>query len=121
MGLLTLLLCDSPYQHESVDEAIDIAQEALNQGHQVHMFLMMDGVNTAHLKQIGEPLGVEAPSTRLTELIQDGAQVFCSRVCMELRGISEEEIPNGVEVSGLFDLSESIAGSDTVLTFARRG
>jgi len=121
MGRLTLLLCDSPFHHESVDEALDIAQEALAQGHSVHLFLMMDGVYAAYTKQSGEPFGVVAPHDRLAELIKAGALVGCCRVCMELRGIREGDIPEGVEVSGLFDLSEAIESADTVLSFVRRG
>jgi sulfur relay (sulfurtransferase) complex TusBCD TusD component (DsrE family) len=50
-----------------------------------------------------------------------GARVVLCRVCAELRGISEENIPKGIEVGGLFDLSESISDSDAVLSFAGRG
>ncbi len=115
------MLCDSPFQHESVDEALDIATEALNQGHSVYLFLMMDGVYAAYSKQNGEAFGLAAPHDRLVELLKAGARIGCCRVCMELRGIGEGDIPQGVEVSGLFDLSESIEEADTVLSFARRG
>lgn len=82
---------------------------------------MMDGVYAAYTKQSGEPFGVVAPHDRLTELMKAGARVGCCRVCMELRGIGEGEISEGIEVSGLFDLSESIESADSVLSFVRRG
>ena len=121
MGRLTVLICDSPFHHESVDEALEISREALKQGHSVELFLMMDGVYSAYKKQSGEPFKVEAVHERLKNLVNSGARVNCCRVCMELRGLTEEEIPEGVELSGLFDLSESIAEADTVLTFAGGG
>ncbi len=118
MAQLTILLCHSPFHHESVDEAIEIGRAALNRGHGLDLFLMMDGVYSAYNKQSGEPFNVEAIHQRLSSLINEGARVVLCRVCAELRGISEENIPKGIEVGGLFDLSESIAESDTVLSFA---
>jgi sulfur relay (sulfurtransferase) complex TusBCD TusD component (DsrE family) len=121
MARLTILLCHSPFHHESVDEAIEIGQEALIKGHNLDLYLMMDGVYCAYNKQSGEPFNVEAVYKRLEDLISKGARVVLCRVCAELRGVGEENIPKGIEVGGLFDLSESIAESDAVLSFAGSG
>jgi sulfur relay (sulfurtransferase) complex TusBCD TusD component (DsrE family) len=101
-----------------VDEAIEIGRSALAKGHGVEFYLMMDGVYSAYTKQSGEPFKVEAVHSRLTDLMANGGRVVLCRVCAELRGVSEENTPKGVEMGGLFDLSESIGESDAVLTFA---
>jgi uncharacterized protein involved in oxidation of intracellular sulfur len=121
MARLTILLCHSPFHHESVDEAIEIGRVALSRGHKLDLFLMMDGVYSAYNRQNGELFNVEAVYQRLSDLISKGGRVILCRVCAELRGVSEESMPNGIEVGGLFDLSESIAESDAVLSFAGSG
>ena len=121
MARLTILLCHSPFHHESVDEAIEIGSEALSRGHELDLFLMMDGVYSAYNKQSGEAFKVDAVYQRLFNLMKKGARIVLCRVCAELRGIGEDTIPKGVEVGGLFDLSQSISDSDAVLSFAGRG
>jgi uncharacterized protein involved in oxidation of intracellular sulfur len=121
MAHLTILLCHSPFHHESVDEAIEIGRAALSRGHRLDLYLMMDGVYSAYNRQSGEPFNVEAVYQRLSDLISKGGRIVLCRVCAELRGVSEESIPQGIEIGGLFDLSESIAESDAVLSFAGRG
>jgi sulfur relay (sulfurtransferase) complex TusBCD TusD component (DsrE family) len=121
MARLTILLCHSPFHHESVDEAIEIGRATLSRGHKLDLFLMMDGVYSAYNRQSGEPFNVEAVYLRLSDLMEKGGRIVLCRVCAELRGVSEENMPNGIEVGGLFDLSESIAESDGVLSFAGSG
>ncbi len=121
MGQLTILLTQSPFHHESVDEALEIANASMLRGHKVDFYLIMDGVYSAYNRQSGEAFSVEAVYSRLAGLIASGARVVLCRVCAELRGISEDDIPKGVEIGGLFDLSQSIGNSDAVLSFAGRG
>lgn len=118
MARLTILLCHSPFHHESVDEAMEIGRAALAKGHEVDLYLMMDGVYCAYTKQSGEPFNAETVHARLTDLMAKGGRVVLCRVCAELRGVSEENTPKGVEMGGLFDLSESVGVSNAVLTFA---
>jgi sulfur relay (sulfurtransferase) complex TusBCD TusD component (DsrE family) len=118
MARLTILLCNSPFHHESVDEVIEIGRATLARGHDLDLYLMMDGVYCAFTKQSGDLFNVEAVQTRLTDLIAKGGKVVLCRVCAELRGISEENTPKGVEMGGLFDLSESLGESDAILTYA---
>jgi uncharacterized protein involved in oxidation of intracellular sulfur len=118
MAKLTILLCHSPFHNESVDEALEIGREALAKGHSLDIFLMMDGVYCAIDRQSGEPFKVEAVYQRLVKLMAHGGHIVLCRVCAELRGVSEDNIPKGIEMGGLFDLSESIGSSEAVLTFA---
>ncbi len=118
MARLTILLCHSPFHHESVDEALEIGRAALEKGHGLDLFLMMDGVYCAYNRQSGEPFKVKAIYQRLADLMAQGGRVVLCRVCAELRGISEADIPKGVEMGGLFDLSQSIGESEALLTFA---
>ena len=116
MARLLLFITESPFQHESIDHALKIAEAALKKGNQVDIFLMMDGVYNPLNTQNGEPFKIESVSKRLTRLSEAGVNITSCRVCMELRGVSDDNITK-VDVGGLFDLSEMISEADTVITF----
>lgn len=119
-GKLLIFLCDSPFQNESVDHAIELSKAALRKGHKVSIFLMMDGVYNPQTSQNGEPFNMSSVSERLAGLVQLGAEISACRVCMELRGIQQENLPEGVDIGGIFDLSEALAESDVVLSLVGR-
>ena len=119
-GKLLIFLCDSPFQNESVDHAIELSKAALGKGHKVSIFLMMDGVYNPHTSQNGEPFKMSSVSERLAGLVQQGAEISTCRVCMELRGVQRENLPEGVDIGGIFDLSEALAESDVVLSLVGR-
>lgn len=116
-GKLLILLADSPFQHESVDHTVEISRAAVRKGHRVSVYLMMDGVYTPVKTQNGEPFKTSSVSERFTELVEEGVEVSACRVCMGLRGVREDDLPEGVDVGGVFDLSEMVADSDVVLSF----
>lgn len=76
---------------------------------------MMDGVYNPLITQSGEPFHVESVSERLGELLSKGAKISGCRVCMELRGVNEKNIPIGIDIGGIFDFSEMVGDADVVL------
>ena len=121
MGKMLVLLCDSPYQHESVDHVIELTQAAIGKGHMVDIYLMMDGVYNPLISQSGEPFQMESVSDQFKALLGMGANVTGCRVCMKLRGVEVDSLPAGVDVGGIFDLSEMLAKADAVLSFTGVG
>jgi tRNA 2-thiouridine synthesizing protein D len=117
MGRMLILLCESPFQYESVENAVNIAETALSKGHKVDISLMMDGVYNPLTSQSGVPFNMESISDRFKRLIELGADVTACRVCAELRGVTEEMIPEGMEIGGIFDFSESVMEADIILSF----
>jgi sulfur relay (sulfurtransferase) complex TusBCD TusD component (DsrE family) len=81
---------------------------------------MMDGVYNPLTSQNGEPFNMSSVSDRLAELVQLGVEISACRVCTELRGIGEENLPKGVDIGGIFDLSEALAESDVVFSLIGR-
>jgi len=120
-GKLLIFLCDSPFQNESVDHAVEIAKATLRKGHEVNVYLMMDGVYNPSTSQNGEPFNLSSVSERFAELVQEGVEISACRVCMELRGVRDDNLPEGVDIGGIFDLSEMVAESDVVLNLVGRG
>jgi sulfur relay (sulfurtransferase) complex TusBCD TusD component (DsrE family) len=113
---LLIFLSDSPFQNESVDSAIEISEAAIEKGYGVNIFLMMDGVYNPITSQSGEPFQITPVFKKLENLVKRGVQISCCRVCMELRGVALETLADGVDMGGIFDLSEMIEESDVVLS-----
>jgi tRNA 2-thiouridine synthesizing protein D len=119
-GKLLIFLCDSPFQHESVDQAYEIAQAALRKGHNVNIYLMMDGVYDPITSQNGAPINMRSVSEKFADLMSKGVRITACRVCMEIRGVGEKMLPKGFDVGGTFDLSEMMSESDVVINFVER-
>lgn len=117
MGRMLVLLCDSPYHHESVDHVIGLTRAAIGKGHEVDIYLMMDGVYNPLVSQSGEPFQMESVSNQFKALLGLGVKVSGCRVCMELRGVDADSLPLGIDAGGIFDLSEMLAEADIVLSF----
>ena len=117
MGRMLVLLCDSPYHHESVDHVIELTKAAIGKGHEMDIYLMMDGVYNPLTSQSGEPFHMKSISLQFKALLELGAKVSGCRVCMELRGVDADSLPAGTDVGGIFDLSEMLAEADAVLSF----
>ena len=115
-GKLLIFLSDSPFQHESVDHAVEISEASLEKGHEVNIFLMMDGVYNPVASQNGEPFQLTPAYERLGSLMERGVRVSCCRVCMELRGVAHESLADGADMGGIFDLSEMAEESDAILS-----
>ena len=116
MGRMLILLCESPFQNESVEHALNLSKSALDKGHDVDIYLMMDGVYGPVTSQSGEPFHMDSISDRFKELVGMGATVSGCRVCMELRGVKQDMIPKGVDIGGIFDLGEMITEADVILS-----
>ncbi len=116
MGRMLIFLCESPFQNEIVEKALEIANSARGKGHDVDIYLMMDGVYNPVVSQSGEPFHMDSISDRFKQLIEQGVNVSGCRVCMELRGVTKEMLPDGVDIGGIFDLSEMLAEADVALS-----
>jgi sulfur relay (sulfurtransferase) complex TusBCD TusD component (DsrE family) len=114
---LLIILCDSPFQYESAELAYEMALATLRKKNSVNIFLTMDGVYNAVTYQSGAPFHMRSISEKLTELIEKGANVTACKLCMELRGVKEDMLPEGLVVGGIFDLSEMVFDSDVILNF----
>jgi len=116
MGRMLILLCESPFHHEGVEHAIKLTRKTIEKGHKVDIYLMMDGVYNPMISQNGDPFHMESISDQIKKLVEMGAEISGCRVCMELRGISKDDLPPGIDIGGIFDLSDSIAEADVVLS-----
>lgn len=116
MGNLLIVLSDTPFQSERVDHVLNIAEVALDKGHDVSIFLFMDGVYNMMKTQNGNAFKLVPVNKRLRGILEKGAKVNCCRLCKELRGLVESVTLNGIPASGLSFLNEAITEADSIIS-----
>lgn len=112
---LTLALLKGPYSSDSAELALRLASKAKEKGHNVNVFLYIDGVWNAHLEQNPEN------QTNIAQLLKEtflaGVDVKICVRCGKARGLREGDIIPGLHFVTLQQLTRWIAESDKVLAF----
>lgn len=119
MGNLLIALSDTPFQSERVDHALNLAEVALDKGHGVSIFLLMDGVYNLIKTQNGDPFKLIPINERLRDLLKKGAKIEACKLCKELRGLIESVILNDIPASGISFLNEAIMEADSIISILR--
>ena len=111
---LTILLNRGPYISEYADLALKVALKAREKGHNVNLYLYVDGPWVAHIK-------AQKPYSNagqlLRQALEKGVQVKICNRCAEARDVTAGDAIEGIPLVGLFDFTEWLRESDKVLTF----
>jgi tRNA 2-thiouridine synthesizing protein D len=122
MASITVVVGDPPYGKERVYTALRFSLVALHQGHQVNMFVLEDAVFAAKRGQsppempVGDA-GMPNCEQLLAASIQEGLKVKACRVCSANRGLTSEELIEGVEMASMIDMVDWVVSSDRTVTF----
>lgn len=119
METLTLILQSAPYGDEKVYNAFRLSQAlvSVSVDMKVNIFLTGDGVFVAKSGQ-KTPRDYYNLEIMLKALILKGVAVVACRTCVAARGLSQEELIDGVVVgSTVGDLAKWVKESQKVLTF----
>ena len=115
MAKLGVLLTLGPYQFENWETACNISNAALDKGHEVQMFLYLDGVYNP-IKYQTFPDWTEMPKDKFAELVKKGAQIIACGVCVNARGLEKgKDYIDGVTVGGLPDFAQIVSEVDSVV------
>jgi sulfur relay (sulfurtransferase) complex TusBCD TusD component (DsrE family) len=117
MKKLLIILCESPFHSDKVEQTIKIAEASINQNHSVSIFLFMDGVYNMTLTQDATPFKMESISHRIQGLIDKGVKVYCCKLCMILRGIIDDLKSSDIQASGIGELNDLLYEADSVISF----
>ncbi|MFW9874428.1 MAG: DsrE/DsrF/TusD sulfur relay family protein [Candidatus Thorarchaeota archaeon] len=109
----TIVIGDGPYTSERPFTMLRFAYTALLEEHKVNVFLVEDGIFVGKKNQ--DPTTYENLGKWMTDIISEGATVKACGVCMKARGISEEELLEGIEKSTMNSLVEMCVEADNVL------
>lgn len=112
--VLTLLLTRGPFISEYADLAVNLALKARKKGYKVNMFLYLDGAWLPHVKTDKD---YSNPGEWLKWAIKKGVTVRACERCSSARDLNEEDIQDGIKISGLYSFIDMLAESDKVLTF----
>jgi tRNA 2-thiouridine synthesizing protein D len=115
MAKLGVLLTLGPYQFENWETAYNISNAALDKGHEVQMFLYLDGVYNP-IKYHTFPDWPEMPKDKFAELVKKGAKIIACGVCVNARGLEKgKDYIDGITVGGLPDFAQIVSEVDSVV------
>jgi tRNA 2-thiouridine synthesizing protein D len=111
----TVVITTAPYGKERAYSALRFALTSLLEGIEVNIFLIEDGVYVAKKNQ--NPAEVPNYLEFLKNCIEMGAKVKACGPCGKARGLSGDDLIEGVEFGTMHDLVAFIKESDKVITF----
>jgi uncharacterized protein involved in oxidation of intracellular sulfur len=116
--ILTIIVNDAPYGIEKPWNALRLASTSITDeiGMTVRVFLMGDSVLSAKKGQ-KTPDGYYNMEKMLKSLTSRGVEVKACGTCIDSRGITEEDLVDGVQRGSMKILATWIKESDRVLSF----
>ena len=112
--VLTILLIKGPYVSEAADMSFKTALKAKRMGYKVNVFLYLDGVWNSHLLRDKD---FNNAGDWIKRVIRKGIEVKSCERCSKARDIFQENIIEGIQISGSSKLIDFLMESDKVLTF----
>ena len=119
METVTMILQNAPYGDEKIWNALRLARSLITVtiGMKVNIFLTGDAVTTAKKGQ-KPPMGYYNLEIMLRDLIQKGVEVIACNTCTSARGITQNELIEGVEIgSTVGNLAKWVKESQKVLSY----
>jgi len=115
---LTIIINDPPYGTERVWNALRLASSLVSAaiGMNVNIFLLGDAVSAAKKGQ-DTPEGYYNLEQMLKDLIKQGAKISVCGTCTQARGLSKEDLIEGVNIGSMLGLAHWIKESQKVLSF----
>jgi len=116
---ITIILQSPPYGDEKAWNALRLAKALTTAtiGMKVNIFLLSDAVSMAKRGQ-KPPEGYYNLEKMLKELIEQGVEVIACRTCINARGLTEEDLVEGVRVgTTVGNLAQWVKESQKILSF----
>jgi uncharacterized protein involved in oxidation of intracellular sulfur len=112
-----LILNDPAYGIERGYNGLRLARSLAGQeGNQVRVFLMGDGVTCAAAGQT-TPNGYYNLERMIRSTASKGAEIGCCGTCLDARGMTDNRLAKGARRSSLDELTEWTAWADKIITF----
>ncbi|MFW9896423.1 MAG: DsrE/DsrF/TusD sulfur relay family protein [Candidatus Thorarchaeota archaeon] len=109
----TIVIGDGPYTKERPFTMLRFAYTALLEGHKINIFLVEDGIFVGKKSQ--DPTTYDNLGKWMKDVLSEGAVVKACGVCMRARGLSEEELINGIEKTSMNGLVDMCVEADNVV------
>ena len=109
----TIIIADGAYTKERPFTMLRFAYTALLEDHKINIFLVEDGIFVGKKKQ--DPVSYDNLEKWMKDVISEGATVKVCGVCMKARGVTEEELIEGIQKTTMNGLVEMCVEADNVL------
>ena len=111
-----IILNDAPYGNERSYNGLRMAKALVAKENQkVSVFLMSDAVTCAKKGQ-NVPSGFYNIELMLKSILRQGEVLLCG-ACMDARGITNDDVLQGIQRSSMPDLADHTISADKVLVF----
>ena len=124
MASITVVVGEPPYGQERLYTTLRFVLAALVANHAVNLFILEDAVfsakkgqNPLELPSLLEHDAMPNCEELLKASIKQGARVKVCGVCASERGLSQEELVEGAEISTIHDLVDWVVSTDKVVFF----
>ncbi len=120
MAIIGILFFSGPYQAQGPETVCKIANAALDNGHQVHIFCYMDAAN-AVLKNQKKIEGIYNIEEGFREILDKGAKCRLCNLCLQVRGtvqncLSRKECDGAdIKRAGTPDLAKIVIDTDKLI------
>ncbi|MHA1266402.1 MAG: DsrE/DsrF/TusD sulfur relay family protein [Candidatus Helarchaeota archaeon] len=115
MTKMAIMIFEGPYGREKTYTALRFALTALLDGHEVTVILIQDGVFTG--KKAQNPAEYPNHLEYLKNAIEEGLQVIACGVCCNARGITQEDLTEGITIVGMHEIVQAVAESNQTISF----
>jgi predicted peroxiredoxin len=99
MSKILVLITHPPFGHENTFAGLYVASAALSKGLDVTVAMTGDGVYAGRKGQVDPLANINMPSTedQVRDIIDLGGRVFVDQDSLSARGITQEELIEGLE------------------------
>jgi len=112
--VFTIIIGDGPYTKERPYTMLRFAYTALLEGHKVNIFLVEDGIFVG--KQNQDPSSYDNVGKWMKDVLEEQANVKACGVCMKARGLTEDELIDGIEKTTMNGLLAMTVEADNILS-----
>ena len=109
----TIVIANGAYTSERPYTMLRFAYTALLEGHNINIFLVEDGIFVGKSNQ--NPSTYDNVGKWMSDVIEEGAKVRACGVCMKARGLSDEELMDGITKTTMNGFLEMCVEADQVL------
>jgi len=111
--IFTVVIGDGPYTSERPYTMLRFAYTALLEDHKINIFLVEDGIFVGKKNQ--DPTTYDNLGKWMKDIISEGANVKACGVCMKARGLSENELIDGIQKTTMNGFVEMCVEADNVM------
>jgi tRNA 2-thiouridine synthesizing protein D len=109
----TITIGDGQYTKERPYTMLRFAYTALLEGHNVNIFLVEEGIWVGKKNQ--DPTTYDNVGKWLKNVIEEGARILSCGVCMKARGMSDDELMEGISKTTMHGFLEMCEEADNII------